>query len=232
MLQSSGITSLFVDLNTLEDFFGARPVVLLSNPERTRANLRELTSWLERHGEPLLSATDAHAPDAPEFAAHGLPPHGVVGTPGAARIRETSRKHAPVIPASGKRQPWPMIGELAAKGGQLVLEKENFDLFDNPAAREVLKGFGARELILFGGLFAYDLRATALSARTLGYEVLILEDAIGIWNAPKAAEVRGELARRGVRFGATDQALQQLAQAQRRSARLARAAGGRPEKPK
>lgn len=73
-------------------------------------------------------------------------------------------------------------------------------------------------------MLEHDLRATALSARIMGYEVTIIEDAVVVRDPAEAAKVRGELLGRGVRFAPTDEVLIQITQMKKRLERSGRQA--------
>lgn len=215
---------LLLDVNVLEDFLGYEAVVPVTQRERVRAQIGVLHKDIQRHAFPTVSACDRHEPGDAEFAAQSLPPHALAGTQGQRKLVEASRRHAPIIPAHGRRNPWPKIGELLEHAGQLILEKQGFDLFENPAAREIMRSFGARELILYGALFEYDLCQSALSARTQMLEVTVIEDASATLDDNRVPEVKGQLARRGVRFTKTEEVLQRMAEWTKKQARLERPA--------
>ncbi len=198
---------LFLDLNTLNDFFAPGAPLASERAVSARTHLRDLARAISKAGLIVLAGVDVHTPDDPEFKALRLAPHALEGTEGRRKIPETWIRGAPVIPVSGQRRPWPKIAELRQRGGQLVLEKNQPDLFSNPATQELLRTLQPRELFLYGGLLEHDIHSTALSARDLGYEVTVATDAT-VWKDDQAAQVvREGLARRKVRFELVEEIL-------------------------
>lgn len=223
---------LFLDINTLNDFLAPGAPMAGADIDRIKGRIGELADYSRREKLVDIAAADAHAANDPEFAAHGLPPHALAGSEGQKKIRETFVRSAALIPAHGKRRPWPNLRDLRAFGGQLLLEKTQFDLFSNPALRELLRDLNPKQLYLYGATLEHDLRATALSARIMGYEATIVEDAAVVRDPAEAAKVRGELLGRGVRFAPTDEVLIQIAQMKKRLERSGRqaSAGGDDKK--
>lgn len=207
---------IFLDINTLEDFFGAQGAVAAVNRETVRPKIKELAYLIMHSRLMVLAGVDLHAPGDPEFAQYNLPPHGIDRSPGRQKIFETYVRGASVIPPSGKRRPWPNMTELRQRGGQLILEKSQFDFFSNPALHETLKNFQPRELILYGAILEQDIFYTACAARNLLYTVTIAEDACGIRDKAAAEQARAGMLLRGVRFEFTEEVLSRVALTMRR----------------
>ena len=205
---SRSMPFLFVEICAQNDFLLPEAPMLVSNVESVVRNMDVLRREIGRAGAPALAGMDVHTPLDPEFKSNDLPPHAIAGTPGQQPHAGARDRSARIIPVSGQRRPWPNLKEIAELGGKLILEKRQFDLFSNPACREVLNGFGPRQLYLFGATMEHDIQATALSARTVGYEVTIVSDATG--SRGRTDEVRGVLLGRGVRFETTEEAVTQI----------------------
>jgi len=150
---------------------------------------------------PILAIQDAHAAEDAEFAEQGLKPHAILGTEGQQKIFESlAPLGTPILPPSGKRSPWPEIRKIASRGGTVILEKIAFDAFSNPAMKEIASNYEVSEMVLFGATLEHDVAALANSARLIGYEVTVIEDATGSLTKDVQIEARGALRRRGVRF--------------------------------
>lgn len=232
MAAAPSLPFLFLDINTLNDFFAPGAPMACTDIDRIKGRVGELAGYARRENMLDIAAADAHAANDPEFTAHGLPPHALAGSEGQKKIRETFVRSATLIPAHGKRRPWPNLRDLRAFGGQLLLEKIRFDLFSNPALRELLRDLNPKQLYLYGATLEHDLRATALSARVMGYEVTIVSDAVSTRDPEEASKTRGELLGRGVRFASTDEVLIQMAHTKKRLERTGRqaSAGGDDKK--
>lgn len=220
MPPGAGVSFLFLDFNTLEDFFGASGAARAANAEPVRVRLKELGEFIRAGKFVALAAVDVHTPDDPEFAQYGLPPHALDRTPGRNKIFETYDRSAQVIPASGQRRPWPNMNNLRQLGGQLILEKSKLDLFSNPAFREVLRSFQPREIVGFGAFMELDIFHTACAARTLGLPLTLIEDACGHRDAAAAEQARTGMLARGVHFETTKEILSRLARETRKAAAL------------
>jgi nicotinamidase-related amidase len=215
---------LFVDLCTQDDFFAPDAPLALPNAAAARRNIGLLARAAAQVGLPILAGCDVHRPGDPEFAGGKLPPHALEGAAGVRKIHETFVRGAPTIPRGGHRRPWVDLKSLRERGGQVVVEKDEFDLFSNLACREVVRAINAQELILYGAMLESDLFATALTARTLGQAVCVVSDAAA-YRVPDAAHAaRYGLQHRGVRLEPTEEVLLRITLWKRRQERQRRKA--------
>lgn len=205
MASVKGIPYVFLDLNTIDDFFAPGAPLFAAQAVPARHHLRDLSRSITRAGLIVLAGVDLHLPDDPEFDSHALLPHALEGSPGRQKIAETWVRGVPVIPVGGQRKPWPKMQEIRQRGGQIVLEKNRLDLFSNPALSELLRNLHPAELILYGALLEHDIHATAFTARDLGYEVSVASDACLARDEASAAASREGMLRRHVRFETTDE---------------------------
>ena len=215
---------LFLDMNTTSDFFDATGVMKVADAALIRKRLRPFVEAITEAKLFTLAVTDSHVKDDPEFAANALPPHGVYGTPGHRKIVETENKAAPVIPVSGQRRPWPNIPEFRQRGGQMLLEKNTFDAFANPAMRELLRSFQPKEVVMYGAVFEQDLKVTAIAARVLAFSVTIIEDLSGHRNPEQRLAAKGEMEKRGVHFEPLEEFMLRFTEWQKKAERVHAAA--------
>jgi len=194
-----------IEINTIDDFFKDGGPMLISGALQVRGHIRDLMKSALEHKLVVLSVVDLHQPADPEFAQQGLPPHALDRSPGRTKISETFVRGVPVFPPSGQRRPWPKLNEHRATGGQLVIEKTQFDLFSNPATKELLRSFAPEELVFFGATLEHDIFHTAITARSLGHSVTVAEDACGIHAAAAASQARAAMLARGVHFVHTEE---------------------------
>ncbi|MCW8130534.1 MAG: isochorismatase family protein [Planctomycetota bacterium] len=220
MPATSSVPYLFLDFNTLEDFFGAKGPMLAPNASQVRSKIRDLASLASKQGLVVLAVVDLHAPNDPEFAQFQLPPHGLDRSPGRMKIFETYTRGPSVIPPSGQRRPWPNMTELRQRGGQLVLEKTTFDLYSNPAFPEILRNFQPEETIAYGAVFEQDLFYTACAMRNFGQSLTIVEDACAIRDPAAAEQARAGMLSRGVHFEPAEEVLSRVERSLRTAARL------------
>ena len=116
-------------------------------------------------GAPLVVASrDWHPADHVSFAARGgpWPPHCVAGTPGA--------EFHPALDTT-------RITRVVSKGSDR--DREAYSAFDGTGLTDWLREQGVRRLAVTGLATDYCVRASVLDARREGFEVVVLEDAIG-----------------------------------------------------
>jgi acyl-CoA reductase-like NAD-dependent aldehyde dehydrogenase/nicotinamidase-related amidase len=117
--------------------------------------------------------------------------------------------------------------ELAPAPGELVARKRFFDAFADPALDPWLRGHGVARIVLAGVYLHGCIRATALAAYERGYEVCVVDDAVGTTEPVHAELTRAYLAERAAAFRSAADVLAELED----PARPARPSGGRPVLP-
>jgi nicotinamidase/pyrazinamidase len=112
----------------------------------------------------VVASRDWHPPDHISFRARGgpWPPHCQAGTPGA-------EFHAALDSS--------LVQEVFSKGTDPDLEA--YSAFDGTGLAEWLRSRGVNRLYIGGLATDYCVRASVLDARNAGFEVVVLEDAIG-----------------------------------------------------
>lgn len=115
----------------------------------------------------VVASRDWHPPDHCSFQAQGgpWPVHCQAGTPGA--------DFHPALDTS-------RIQQVFSKGTEP--SKEAYSAFDGTGLAEWLRERGVRRLFVAGLATDYCVRASVLDARREGFEVVVLEDAIGAVN--------------------------------------------------
>lgn len=127
------------------------------------APINACAAEFERLGLPVYASRDWHPADHCSFVDRGgpWPPHCVAGTDGAQ-----------------------LAADLALPGSTTVIDKatrpdaDAYSAFDGTGLDAALRGAGVRRLFIGGVATDYCVRATALDARLLGYEVVLLRDAV------------------------------------------------------
>jgi nicotinamidase/pyrazinamidase len=130
------------------------------------AVLAPLNAWSEafaRVGAAVYATRDWHPPDHCSFRAQGgpWPPHCVAGTPGAE-------------PAAVLRLP-PGAGVISKAERR---DRDAYSGFDGTDLADRLRVAGITRLWVGGLATDYCVRATVLDARRLGFEVVVLGDAV------------------------------------------------------
>jgi nicotinamidase/pyrazinamidase len=136
--------------------------------ERVIAPLNHCIERFVARGLPVLATRDWHPADHCSFVAQGgpWPPHCVAGTPGAA------------FPAALRLPPAPLI---VSKG--TAADHEAYSGFAGTGLESQLRAAGVRRLFVGGLATDYCVLNTVLDARALGFDVVVLDDAIAAVDA-------------------------------------------------
>ena len=161
----------FVDVDTQVDFMLPGGRLYVPHAEEIIPQLRELMLWARAHQVPIVSTSDAHAPDDPEFAQ--WPPHCVAGTPGQRHIPETLFSDAVVIENSPDAFHLPR-GWV----GQIIVEKRVYDFTTNLNIEAILASFAQPRFVVFGVATEYCVRSSVLALRSRDLPVAVVRDAI------------------------------------------------------
>src|SRR5437762_5587329 len=125
-MRDAGIA--FVDVDTQADFMDPAGRLYVPGAEQIVPCLQELFGYAVRARVPVLSTTDAHTPDDPEFK--DWPPHCVVGTPGQKKIPQTVMARSITIEQAAQTPAeW---NWLLTHYDQIVFPKPTLNAFDNP----------------------------------------------------------------------------------------------------
>lgn len=127
------------------------------------APLQALAAAFAAAGRPVYATRDWHPADHVSFRARGgpWPPHCIAGTRGAAF-------------APGLRLPASAIVISKAEHA----DRDAYSGFDGTDLEQQLRAAGVRRLCVGGLATDYCVRATVLDARRLGFEVVLLPDAV------------------------------------------------------
>jgi nicotinamidase/pyrazinamidase len=185
------VNTVFFDIDTQIDFLYPAGALYVPGAERLLPALARLNRYAAAHAISVISTTDAHAEDDPEF--RGWPPHCVAGTHGQQKPAQTSLDKRVVIPAAP--------GEYDIAGAQqIILEKQHFDLFTNPNLHRLLERFNADRYVVYGVVTEYCVRCAALGLLPLAKPVELVTDAIQSLNPADARHTLNEFTSRGGRL--------------------------------
>jgi len=133
------------------------------NGDQVIAPINRLAELFARQGLPVVASRDWHPGDHCSFAARGgpWPPHCVANTEGAA-----------------------FSAELKLPAGTTVVSKADtadadaYSAFNGTDLAQQLRGRGVRRVVVGGLATDYCVLNTVLDARELGFEVIIVEEAM------------------------------------------------------
>lgn len=142
----------------------------------------------------VVGTRDWHPKEHPHFLEHGgpWPYHCLQNTPGAD------------FPAKLHVEEF---DEILSKG--TAPHTHGYDGFEDGDLGERLRARGTKRIFVCGLATDYCVRATALSAREYGFDVVVLTDAIAAVNVKctDEADALREMASKGIRFATTDELL-------------------------
>lgn len=170
--------------------------------EKRIPNMRRLADAARRGKVFLVSSTDQHAPNDPEF--QRFPPHCVRGTSGADILPEL--KAAKLLRISNEKG-FSLPGDFE-EIQQVVLEKQTLDVFDNPNTESLLVHFPQdAEFVVFGVVTEFCVGLAAKGLLDRGRNVALVADAIETIDPKEGQRTIDDLRRRGARLITTDEAL-------------------------
>jgi nicotinamidase/pyrazinamidase len=207
--------TVFWDVDTQVDFMLPSGSLAVPGAETLRPNLARLTDAARAAGLTIVHTADDHDPHDPEIAENPdfvdtFPAHCLRGTEGAARVSETAAAPgAADIPPDGAGVDLVTV----ATSSEVVLRKNRFDAFSNPAAAPLLQALAPERVVVYGvALEVCDRYAVeGMLALDAGFEIVLVEDAVAALDPVKGAALIEEWRQRGVRIATTDEVLKEIA---------------------
>jgi len=194
------------DVDTQVDFLLPGGRLYVPGAEAIIPNLARLTKLARDMQLPLIASADAHHPGDPELAIY--PPHCMAGTPGQNKIPETLLPNRFVLP--NRPTELPALKDFQ----QIIIEKQQFDVFTNPNTDKLLQQFGsALHIWMYGVVAEICVAAAARNLLRRGHKVTLVSDAVRALDRAKAAEFTDELLIAGGKLVTTDEAIRALAPA-------------------
>ncbi|HTT60470.1 MAG TPA: isochorismatase family cysteine hydrolase [Bryobacteraceae bacterium] len=175
--------TVFVDVDTQIDFLFPAGALYVPGGERLLPALARLNRFAEAQGIPLISTTDAHAENDPEF--RQWPPHCVAGTAGQSKPCETLLANRVTLGSSIEVAP------------QVIVEKQALDVFTNPDFAALLERLAAGRYVVYGVATDYCVRCAISGLLGTGRKVALVTDAIAAVNDEDGARTLAEFTARG-----------------------------------
>lgn len=193
---------IFWDVDTQEDFMLPGGRLYVPGAEKRISNLKRLVDLARERRAFLVSTTDAHTPNDPEF--RDWPPHCVQGTPGQRKIPETMTDHFLLVP----NDPDFRLPEDLRAYKQLILEKQTLNDFDNPNTERILQRLGPDvEYAVFGVVTEVCVQLAVLGMLERGYRVAVITDAIETLKEEDGQRAINEFKAKGAHLLTTDEAI-------------------------
>jgi len=164
--------------------------------ERIVPAITQLNQYAAAHGIIVVSDMCAHSENDPEF--RDWPPHCIVGTTGQLKPQSTLLPRRAVVPN--------VPAEVTIEGAQqIILEKQELNLFTNPNLPRLLKMLAADEYVVYGVVTEYCVSHAALGLLDLGRPVTLVTDAIRSLRDDDAARTLHSFTARGGKMSSLNQ---------------------------
>jgi len=144
----------FFDIDTQIDFVFPAGALYGSGAERVIPKVAAWNQYAGEHRIPLISTMCAHPEDAREFQV--WPPHCIVGTVG---------------------QQKPAATLLADREKQIIVEKDDLDMFSNPTVLPLLEKLGIDECFVYGVFTEYCVKCAIMGLLKTGRKVSLVTEA-------------------------------------------------------
>jgi len=161
--------TIFFDVDTQLDFLYPAGALYVPGAEHIVPAIARLNHYAAAHGIPVVSTTDAHTENDPEF--RDWPPHCVAGTTGQHKAEATLLEKRVVVP----NHPC----SLGLDGAQqIVVEKQNVDAFTAPNLARILQHLAANRFVVYGVVTEICVLFAARGLLKYGKPVTIVTDAV------------------------------------------------------
>jgi nicotinamidase/pyrazinamidase len=145
----------FIDIDTQIDFVDPSGALYTRGAEKVVPVVARLNHYAADRGIPLISTMCAHRENAAEFAR--WKPHCIVGTPGQRKPAETL---------------------VADPTSQIIVEKDELDIFSNPDFVPLLGRLDIDECYVYGVLTEFCVQCAITGLLNTGRKVWLVTDAI------------------------------------------------------
>ncbi len=196
--------TVFVDIDTQSDFMDPQGSLYVSGAEDIIENIKKLFSYAKEFKIKILSSTDMHTVNDPEF--NSFPIHCIKKTPGSQKIEASTCKDNFVI--ENVKQD---ITESMLNHEQIIIEKQSHGLFDNKNSGKVIVELDASDYVVFGVATDYCVKEAVLGLLERGYKVTLVTDAIKATTQEGGIEALKEMKDAGAVFTTTEDIIKKQA---------------------
>jgi nicotinamidase/pyrazinamidase len=161
--------TVFFDVDTQIDFLYPAGALYVPGAEKIVSSVARLNRYAEANSSLVVSTTDAHAEDDPEF--RHWPPHCVAGTVGQLKPQDTLLEPRVSLPSARSEF-------TLGSARQVLLEKQVFDCFGNQNLPALLDRLAAERYIVYGVVTEVCVKCAAIGLLGTGRRVELVMDAI------------------------------------------------------
>jgi nicotinamidase/pyrazinamidase len=161
--------TIFFDIDSQLDFLYPAGALYVPGAERIVPTIAGLNRYAAAHGIPVVSTTDAHAENDPEF--QQWPPHCVAGTIGQHKAEATLLEKRLVVP----NRDCALVLNCVQ---QIVVEKQHVDCFTARNLARLLETLAADRFVVYGVVTEICVWFAARGLLKYGKPVTIVTDAV------------------------------------------------------
>jgi nicotinamidase/pyrazinamidase len=197
------VKTVFVDIDTQLDFVFPAGALYVPGAENLVSRFRQLRDFAAQNQIQILSTTDAHTENDPEFTI--WKPHCVAGTAGQQKCADTLLENRIVLTTApgALDEIRPRLQDAA----QIIVEKQQLDCFTNPHFRPLLDLIGADRYVVYGVVTEYCVRCAAFGLLETGKRVELVTDAIQSLNPAAGNDVLAKFTAQGGVLQSTERIL-------------------------
>ncbi len=144
--------TVFFDIDSQLDFLYPAGALYVPRAERIVPAIARLNRYAAEHGIPVVSTTDAHEENDPEFSQ--WPSHCIAGTLGQRKAEATLVE------------------------GQIIAKKQTVDVFLSPNVQRVVRELEADRYVVYGVVTEICVLYAARGLLKTGKPVLVVTDAV------------------------------------------------------
>ena len=180
--------TVFIDVDSQRDFLYPAGALYVPGAEHIVPAIAQLNRFAGANAIPVVSTTDAHAENDPEFKQ--WPPHCVAGTWGQHKAEATVLERRVVIPNRDC--------DLAFDGAQqIVVEKHTVDVFQARNLSRVIDALAGDRFVVYGVVTEICVLYAARGLLKMSKPVTIVTDAIKELTAAASRETLESLCSEG-----------------------------------
>lgn len=185
------MTTAFFDIDSQLDFLYPAGALYVPRAERIVPAIARLNRYAAQHGIPVVSTTDAHTEDDPEFKT--WPHHCVAGTHGQRKAEATLLERRVVVPNRAC--------EVALDGAQqIVVEKQTVDVFAAPNLHRVIDQLHADAYVVYGVVTEICVLFAVRGLLKTGKPVTVVTDAVETLRAEESQRALDEVCAGGAQL--------------------------------
>ena len=194
----------FIDIDTQFDFMLPQGRLYVPGAEKLIPNLKLLTQIAFKNDILIISSVDTHIKNDPEFKQ--FPAHCVEKSPGQKKIPQTLLKKHAFIPR--KILTRKELFDKTKGRGQVIIEKDTYDVFTNFNLSRLLKPFN--EAFVYGVAVDYCVKYAVLGLLQSGLKVNLVMDAVSAVEPKEGKALLAKFKDSGVRLVKTKEVINRL----------------------